>query len=307
MMRDRLRQVEDDLSKAKVALEKALRERSQLDHKLAVVTTENSALTKKASVQERVLDRGESMYQEKEEDIRVLKLEIKRLRHDEAYLQKSSQNMEEMKKEVLQLQKDLLHEKTKVKSLKTELENPLNIHRWRKLEGKDPTTLELIQKIHSLQKRLIARKEDIVDRELSLQEKDKVVAELRANLARQPGTDVMDEARSLNVELQNKTKLIQGLAAERNMYMTDNEQVRQKMNTMAEELNESRRKALDLSKKHQKLLAKFQSRFTMDGGLPSVIHQEITVLSSVPSSIKPKFVGGGFNLSSATSFTPGTA
>ncbi len=52
-------------------------------------------------------------------------MEIKRLRHDETYLQKSSQNMEELKKEVLQLQKDLLQQKTKVKNLKCELESPL--------------------------------------------------------------------------------------------------------------------------------------------------------------------------------------
>ena len=44
--------------------------------------------------------------------------------------------MEEMKKEMLNLQKDLLAEKTKVKSLQAELESPLNVHRWRKLEGK---------------------------------------------------------------------------------------------------------------------------------------------------------------------------
>ena len=43
--------------------------------------------------------------------------------------------------------------------------------RWRKLGGKDPPTLELIQKIQTLQKRLIARKEDIVDRETSIREK----------------------------------------------------------------------------------------------------------------------------------------
>ena len=108
---------------------------------------------------------------------------------------KSTQTMEEMKKEVLQLQKDLLQEKAKVKSLKTELENPLNVHRWRKLEGNDPPTLELINKIQSLQRRLIARKEDLVDRELSLQEKDKLLSELRQNLARQPGVDIIDEAR----------------------------------------------------------------------------------------------------------------
>ena len=43
--------------------------------------------------------------------------------------------------------------------------------RWRKLGGKDPPTLELIKKIQTLQKRLTARKEDIVDRETSIREK----------------------------------------------------------------------------------------------------------------------------------------
>ena len=46
-----------------------------------------------------------------------------------------------------------------------------NHNRWRKLGGKDPPTLELVQKIQTLQKRLIARKEDIVDRETSIREK----------------------------------------------------------------------------------------------------------------------------------------
>lgn len=56
-----------------------------------------------------------------------MRIEVKRLRQEEASLQKTAQNMEEMKKEVLQLQKDLLQEKTKVKSLQSELENPLNM------------------------------------------------------------------------------------------------------------------------------------------------------------------------------------
>lgn len=54
-----------------------------------------------------------------------------------------------------------LQEKTKVKALSEELENPMNVHRWRKLEGSDPTTFEMIQKIHTLQKRLISKTEEV--------------------------------------------------------------------------------------------------------------------------------------------------
>ncbi len=203
-----------------------MRERALLDNKLASVQSNLESASKQIDVQDRALKRGEAVFKEREEDVRVLKLEVKRLREEESNLHKATLNMEEMKKEVLQLQKDLLQEKTKVKSLQSELENPLNIHRWRKLEGKDPSTLELIQKIHSLQKRLIARNEDIVDRQLTLNEKDKQLSELRANLARQPGPDVVDEARSLRSEMQKKIKAIQSLTAERNMYMTENEQAR---------------------------------------------------------------------------------
>ena len=62
-----------------------------------------------------------------------------------------------------------MKERTKVRALQSEIESPMNVHRWRKLEGSDPSTYELIQKIQSLQKRLIAKKEEIVEKELTLQ------------------------------------------------------------------------------------------------------------------------------------------
>ncbi len=60
-------------------------------------------------------------------------------------------------------------ERTKVKALSEELENPLNVHRWRKLEGSDPGTYEMIQKIQTLQKRLITKTEEVVEKDLLIQ------------------------------------------------------------------------------------------------------------------------------------------
>ena len=53
--------------------------------------------------------------------------------------------MDDLKREVYHCQRELLQEKTKVKALSEELENPMNVHRWRKLEGSDPATYEMIQ------------------------------------------------------------------------------------------------------------------------------------------------------------------
>jgi len=61
-----------------------------------------------------------------------------------------------------------------VKALSEELENPMNVHRWRKLEGSDPATYEMIQKIQTLQKRLIMKTEEVVEKDLLIQEKEKL-------------------------------------------------------------------------------------------------------------------------------------
>lgn len=92
-----------------------------------------------------------------------------------------------MRNEVFRLQKELLQERTKVKALSEELENPMNVHRWRKLEGSDPATYEMIQKIQTLQRRLIQKTEEVVERDMTIQEKEKLYVELKNILARQPG------------------------------------------------------------------------------------------------------------------------
>ncbi len=86
-----------------------------------------------------------------------------------------------------------LQERTKVKALSEELENPLNVHRWRKLEGSDPGTYEMIQKIQTLQKRLITKTEEVVEKDLLIQEKEKLYMELKNILARQPGPEVAEQ------------------------------------------------------------------------------------------------------------------
>ena len=51
-----------------------------------------------------------------------------------------------------------------VRALYEELRHPMNVHRWRKLEGSDPSAYEMIQKIQTLQKRLIAKTEEVTAR-----------------------------------------------------------------------------------------------------------------------------------------------
>ncbi len=65
--------------------------------------------------------------------------------------------------------------------------------RWRKLEGSDPTTYEMILKVQALQRRLIGQTEAVAERELQLAEQGKGLAALRAALARQPGPEAIEQ------------------------------------------------------------------------------------------------------------------
>ena len=71
-----------ELNETSEKLEKSIKERTALNKKLGQISEKLNALEKKLGVQERANARGESLYKEREEDIRVLKLEVKRLRHE---------------------------------------------------------------------------------------------------------------------------------------------------------------------------------------------------------------------------------
>ena len=82
----------------------------------------------------------------------------------------------------------------------------MNIHRWRKLSGSDPSTFELITKIQTLQKRLISKTEDVVEKELVIQQKEKLYKDIKEVLQRQPGPEVIEELRIVKEAVKVKVR-----------------------------------------------------------------------------------------------------
>ncbi len=64
----------------------------------------------------------------------------------------------------------------------------------------------MIQKIQTLQKRLISKTEEVVEKELLIQEKEKLYVELKHILARQPGPEVAEQLQIYQQTLKEKTK-----------------------------------------------------------------------------------------------------
>lgn len=118
------------------------------------------------------------------------------------------------------VQKELLRERLKVKALSDELENPLNVHRWRKLEGSDPGQYELIQKCQILQKRLLVKSEEVVKKNSIIQDKEKRITQLEQKLARQPGLEMAEQLNSYQNDVRKKTKQMKVSVSDGDPYLS---------------------------------------------------------------------------------------
>ena len=136
-----------------------------------------------------------------------------------------------------------------MKALSEELENPMNVHRWRKLEGTDPETYEMLQKIGSLQKRLILKTEECVEKDVVIQEKEKLYLELKNILARQPGPEVAEQLSIYQQGLRDKTKSMKAMASELNMYQAQVNESKYEMEKLTRGLQDVKRKYYEQKRK----------------------------------------------------------
>jgi len=257
-------------------------ERDILGTQLIRRNDELALLYEKIKIQQSTLQKGEIQYKERLDEIRNLKGKIAQLKLDLHIAKQQAVNIDDLKKEVYHLQRELLQERTKVKALSEELENPMNVHRWRKLEGSDPATYELIQKVKTLQKRLIQKTEEVVEKDLQIQEKEKLYVELKSILARQPGPEVREQLEMYEENLQAKKKQMRAMQSELRTYQAQVGDYRDEIDRLTRELQEVKRKYFEQKKKEQ------VSRDTQRGDT-KVIH------TNPPQ--QPRFTGGGFNLS----------
>lgn len=269
----------------KKELDQVISERDILGTQLVRRNDELALLYEKIKIQQSTLNKGEIQYRQRLEDIRLLKLEIKKLRREKNILTKSVANVEDLRREVYHTQRELLRERTRCKALEEELENPMNIHRWRKLEGSDPSTYEMIQKIQTLQRRLIQKTEEVVEKELLIQEKEKLYMELKQILARQPGPEVAEQLSIYQQTLKEKTKQMKGMSSELNMYEAQVKEYKYEIERLAKELQEVKKKFYMQKRKDQQ--ARERDRAYQQAVGPSFSPQRTD---------GPRFTGGGFNL-----------
>lgn len=257
-LNQQIHEAETERNNQKRKWEDIITERDILGTQLIRRNDELGLLYEKVKILQRTLQQGEVAYKQLVEESRGLAIKEAALKRELLIEEQQVANLEDLKKEAKNLQMDLLSERTKVKALSEELENPMNVHRWRKLEGGDPAQHEMVQKVTTLQRRLIAKTEELVEKEIAIEEKTKLYLNLQSMLDKQPASEVVEEVGKQQQALKEKTKQMKAMAAELNMYHAQLSDYKDEIDRLTKDLQDTKKRYFE--QRHREQLTKEASR-----------------------------------------------
>ena len=214
-----IRQLEDAASAQSREKEHVMHERDILGAALQRRRSEIVSLSEQVKVLQSSTHNNTLQYTERLDDIRTLNLKVQDLQRQLTISQSGHTEADSLSRNLILVQKELIRERRKVKALADDLENPLNIHRWRKLEGTDPESSEMLEKIKLLQKRLLLKSDEIVRQDIIIKEYEKRHNELEATISLQQ-PELAEKLNFYQDKVRKKSKQLKGAIGELNMQQT---------------------------------------------------------------------------------------
>lgn len=305
----RIQALTDELNQVSTVVANCDAERLRQDMRLRAITTERNVLATqlirrneelrllydKIQLQQSILEKGALDYSSKVNDIVDAreKLIETRLRCRLALVRLHF--MERLKKKELKANRLVTQERARVRALTEELSKPVNVHRWRRLEGSQPAILEETAKVQMLQKKLIAKCDECARKSAEVQKKGAEYADLRRRLARMPGPEAAEdlalyceniEKRKSQIALMNKD--LQGIELHAEVL---SDEVRQ----LSEELWEVKNKFIKAKARRDLLLRERRIMRRTWGSLAPAAHaamyQKATI--TVPARAASSPIAGG--------------
>merc|ERR1719440_398813 len=224
-----IQEAESEKRNQRKELEGVIAERDILQTQLIRRSDELKGLFEKIKLQQSTLKKGEIQFRERAQNVGALRDKIVALKHELGGAAVTVAHVGSLRKEIHVLNRELAVEQIKVTALNVELGNPMNVHRWRKLEGTDPTTITMLKKVKTLQKKLIMKTEEVLERDALIAEKEKLYVHLKGILARQPGPDVAEQLALYADNLKDKTAQMKHMQSELKKYQ---EQVRDRQDNV---------------------------------------------------------------------------
>jgi hypothetical protein len=212
--------LERDMLDLKAKYERGVEDRNVTGVQLIDRNDELCVLYERANQQQEALKRGELELMRKEEELRMIRLSIEELRRQYLVAQRRLPEMEVLRQSIADLEEKLSIEHKKVDDLSSQLEDPKTGDRWRALEGEDPDLEQLNAKISVLDDRIDSKREQLLEKELVLEEVTSLTEKLRSQalLRRDAAKTMASSLNSLQTRIRESTKRMISTASELSMY-----------------------------------------------------------------------------------------
>jgi chromosome segregation ATPase len=243
---DKLNSIINTMEKEMLALKKkyemAVEARNYTGIQLIDRNDELCILYEKSNIQEQTVKKGEIEIRKREDEIRMLHLELAEVQRQIEVTRKQMPKMPAYAEQILGLQQELAMEREMTEMLCRDLETPNNQDRWRSLEGDDPDMEQLTAKVQVLEERLNDKKEQLLEKELVLEE----VSSLSDKLRKQAGegrTDTLKLAKKVNdfqARIKETTRKMMATVSELSMYQATAMKLQQEKHDREVELEDSK-------------------------------------------------------------------
>eukprot|EP00658_Telonema_sp_P-2_P082061 TRINITY_DN8584_c0_g1_i1.p1 TRINITY_DN8584_c0_g1~~TRINITY_DN8584_c0_g1_i1.p1 ORF type:complete len:451 (-),score=170.02 TRINITY_DN8584_c0_g1_i1:286-1638(-) len=237
---------EREMVTMKTKYELTMEERNFMGIQLIDRNDELCILYEKANIQDTILHKGQVDLRKKEQEIRMLGITLSdQERHKEVVLKKRD-TVPGFEGEVKALQQELKVEREECDRLSKELVTPNNTQRWRWVRQEPPDPDELRDKIHLLEERLNDKQEQLLEKELVLEEVSNLSDRLRIQ-ANDGRSDTLELAKKVNryqAKIRAKTRKMMACVSELSMYQASSMKLGQEKEEMSD-LLEGAKERLD--------------------------------------------------------------
>ncbi|CAG9584054.1 conserved hypothetical protein [Leishmania major strain Friedlin] len=230
-------------------------ERDTLAAQLTRRNDELALLYQQLQLIQDTVNAGEAAYRDRLDDLRLLHLKLREIQHQSMLAQVRGGEVSTAKERLRAKQKEVLLEQAKVAALAEELENPQNESRWRRVGGGYPSMAELESKMKVLQRNLLTKSEECMKQEMALEEKQRLMMEMHAMAARQPGPEVAQQLNAYQKDMQKKNAQMKQKASELNMTATHKAELRYEVARLGRAVDEMRQKYYEVKVKNETFLA----------------------------------------------------
>ena len=249
-------EADNELQSQKKHYNAVVNEQKLLNSQLIERNEELATLYEQLKLQASILTASEAHYKSRVKAINDMKQARDDLLKALDAVDSDHGSFEELKKTIDMVQHELINEQLRAKALSDELHKSVNIHRWRQLKDTDSGTFAMIQKVQQLQKDIIAKHDEVVAKEKVIEEKEQLYVELRRVLARQPGSEIVEQIHMYESTLKDKRGKLRAMKAELAMFQAkvkecqyDIEKIDNEMRLLKLDYFQSRREESQLSRR----------------------------------------------------------